>query len=414
MNLKLFFLSALVWISGDILAEESPQNLPAAKASIRVQDAIRTDTMLTPAGALTATVAPNTDMEAVLVSQAVAAKNIRLNPRAVGFVNDYTARHSKDFNLMKEWGRPYFNLMENILVEHGLPTELKYLAVIESKLQSKAVSRVGAVGPWQFMPATAKAYGLKVTKGRDERTDYHKSTVAAARYLKYLFNEFEDWLLVIAAYNGGPGYVYNAIKKSKSRNFWVLQNYLPAESRNHVKKFISTHYIFEGRGGITTLTKAEATEQIGALAGYLFNRQITGEELDQASTTTISGKYHSRVIAKYINMDLNDFNRYNPDFDKLIAVAQNGYELTLPAEKMEAFVANKYPILNESVQQALNEGNILANTDSIQSGDQASASVTIQQEALNEDQLIASAKNTSKTLMKDRSIEAEEGGTVTK
>jgi len=219
---------------------------------------------------------------------------------------------------------------------------------------------------------------------------------------------------VIAAYNGGPGYVYNAIKKSKSRNFWVLQNYLPAESRNHVKKFISTHYIFEGRGGITTLTKAEATEQIGALAGYLFNRQITGEELDQASTTTISGKYHSRVIAKYINMDLNDFNRYNPDFDKLIAVAQNGYELTLPAEKMEAFVANKYPILNESVQQALNEGNILANTDSIQSGDQASASVTIQQEALNEDQLIASAKNTSKTLMKDRSIEAEEGGTVTK
>ncbi|MBL7734640.1 MAG: transglycosylase SLT domain-containing protein [Chitinophagaceae bacterium] len=416
MKLKLFFLclSALVWISGDTLAEEGLKNLSPAKAGIAVQDPIRTDTTLSPAGAVTAAATPNKDVEAVLVNQAIAAKNIRLNPRAVSFVQDYTARHNKDFTEMKEWGKPYFNLMENILVEHGLPIELKYLAVIESKLQSKAVSWAGAVGPWQFMPATAKAYGLKITKGRDERTDYHKSTVAAARYLKYLFNEFEDWLLVIAAYNGGPGYVYNAIKKSKSRNFWALQNYLPAESRNHVKKFISAHYIFEGQGGITTLTKAEATEQIGALAGYLFNRQLTGEELDQAATTTISGKYHSKVIAKYINMDLNEFNRYNPDFDKMIAASQNSYELKLPAEKMEAFVANKYPILNESVQQALNEGNTVANTDTMRSGNQESASAEIYRSALNEDQIIASAKNESKTVMKDRSFETEAEGAVIK
>jgi membrane-bound lytic murein transglycosylase D len=315
-----------------------------------------TDTILTPAQVITKPLSTNTDVEAILVNQAIAAKTIRLNPRAKSFVNDYVSRNTKDLVGMKVSGKRYFTMMDNILTQHGLPTELKYLAVIESRLNSKAVSCVGAVGPWQFMAATARGYGLKVAKGKDERTDYFKSTHAAARYLKYLYGEFGDWLLVIAAYNGGPGYVYNAIKKSKSRNFWELQNYLPAESRTHVKKFISTHYIFEGQGGITTLTKAEATEQIGALAGYLLNRNITAEELNSATTTTISGKYRSMVIAKYVNMDIQDFNRYNPQFDKFMDSEENIYEMKLPAKQMEMFVANKYPILNESVEILLSAG----------------------------------------------------------
>jgi membrane-bound lytic murein transglycosylase D len=222
-------------------------------------------------------------------------------------------------------------------------------------LNSSAVSCAGAVGPWQFMAPTAKNYGLKITKYKDERRDYNKSTHAAAKYLKYLYNEFGDWLLAIAAYNGGPGYVYSAIKKSKSRNFWDLQYHLPAETRNHVKKFISTHYIFEGNGGICTLTKAEATEQIGSLAGYLLNRNLTAEELKNASTTTISGKYRAAVVAKYINMDMDEFERYNPQFDKMIDGENNSYELKLPDTAMDKFVANKYPILNESVQLMLSE-----------------------------------------------------------
>ena len=321
------------------------------------------DTVLIPSSVITGPLASNVDVQAVLVNQAIVAKTIRLNPRAKSFVQDYMLKHTRDLNEMKGWGKPYFNMMENILVEHGLPTELKYLAVIESKLQSGAVSWAGAVGPWQFMPSTARGYGLKVTKYKDERKNYYKSTEAAAKYLKYLFGEFDDWLLVIAAYNGGPGYVYNAIKKSKSRNFWDLQYFLPAESRDHVKKFISTHYIFEGKGGITTLTKSEATEQIGSLAGYLFNRKLTGEELDNSKTTTISGKYHSAVIAKYINMDIEDFNRYNPDFDKMISGSESKYELKLPANKMETFIANKYPILNESVELLLNDINISVNKE---------------------------------------------------
>ena len=277
---------------------------------------------------------------------------VRLNPRALSFVQDYMSKNTSNLVKIKTWGLPYFNLMDKILTNYGLPTELKYLAIIESKLKTGAVSWAGAVGPWQFMPETARGYGLKVTSTRDDRRDYYKSTHAAAKYLKSLFNEFGDWLLVIAAYNGGPGNVYSAIKKSKSRNFWDLQYHLPAESRNHVKKFIGTHYIFEGQGGVTTLTKAEASEQMGASA--LLLRKLTADELAELKTAAISGKYHSTVIARIILMDIADFNRYNPFFDKIIAGSENSYDLKLPADKMELFAANKYQILNESVQLLLN------------------------------------------------------------
>ena len=309
----------------------------------------------TPAQVISTAVAANTDMEAVMKNSAANAKIIRLNPRAKSFVRDYTTKNKKDLMEIREAGMPYLRMIDEIFEQHELPVELKYLAIIESRLQRSAVSYAGAVGPWQFMAPTAQMYGLKVSKYKDERRDYVKSTHAAAKYLKYLYNEFGDWLLAIAAYNGGPGYVYNAIKKSKSRNFWDLQYYLPEESRNHVKKFISLHYIFEGNGSICTLTKAEATEQIGSLAGYLLNRNLTAEELKNSTTTTISGKYRAAVVAKYVNMDMGEFNRYNPDFDKLIDSENNSYDLKLPTGAMEKFVANKYPILNESVQLLLTE-----------------------------------------------------------
>jgi membrane-bound lytic murein transglycosylase D len=275
---------------------------------------------------------------------------VKLNSRAVGFVQDYMEKNSRKLENMKNWGRPYFNMIDGILIKHGLPKELKYLAVIESELKPGAVSWAGAVGPWQLMPATARALGLKVSKRVDERVDYYKSTHAAAKYIKDLYREFGDWLLVIAAYNGGPGNVYSAIRRSGSRNFWNLQYYLPAESRTHVKKFIGTHYIFEGQGGLTTLTKQEATEQLGASAVLL--RPLTREEMENAESLNISGKYHSTVIAKNVLMELDDFNRFNPEFDRLMSNS-SVYELKLPAEKMSLFVANKYNILNESVQLLL-------------------------------------------------------------
>jgi membrane-bound lytic murein transglycosylase D len=157
--------------------------------------------------------------------------------------------------------------------------------------------------------------------------------------------------------------VYSAIKKSGgSRNFWKLQNYLPAESRTHVKKFIGTHYIFEGSGGITTLTNAEVKKQIGVTATYLLNRKISAKEKESARTLIVSGKYRGEMIAKNIMMSQEDFVRYNPEFDKKMSSSDNIYELKLPADKMELFNANKYTILNDSVQSLPNGNNNNNNT----------------------------------------------------
>ena len=168
------------------------------------------------------------------------------------FVNSYIRNNDECLVNVKERSEGPFAIIDSVLHHYGLPLELKYLAVIESELKPTALSRVGAKGPWQLMPGTAHVLGLKVNRRADERVNFYKSTGAAAKYLRDLHNEFGDWLLVLAAYNGGPRPVYRAIHKSHSRNFWTLQNYLPAESREHVKKFIATTYYFEGSEGLNT------------------------------------------------------------------------------------------------------------------------------------------------------------------
>jgi membrane-bound lytic murein transglycosylase D len=180
-----------------------------------------------------------------------------MNMHVRQFVKDYIKDNSEILCVVRRRGNAAFRVMDSVLTHYGLPKEMKYLAVIESELNPNALSAVGARGPWQLMPETAQDLGLTVTPDGDERISYRKSTVAAAKYLRDLYGEFGDWLLVLAAYNSGPGPVYRAIHKSGSRNFWCLEKYLPAESRDHVKKFIASHYYFEGNGGVTTLTKTE-------------------------------------------------------------------------------------------------------------------------------------------------------------
>ena len=267
----------------------------------------------------------------------------RLNPKAVSFVQDYMEVHSSRLTRMKDWGKPYFDMIGDVFKSHGLPVELKYLSVIESDLKSSAVSWAGAVGPWQFMPQTARDFGLTVSKKRDDRRDYRKSTHAAAKYLTSLYGIYNDWLLVVAAYNCGAGNVNSAIRRSGSRNFWDLQYYLPAESRNHVKKFIATHYIMEGDAGLTTLTKKETEKLISP-------SQVVADT--SLSLQTINGKYTAAAIASILQMNLNDFNGLNPNFDRMIA-ANGSYDLRLPAEKMNAFQVNKTLILEESIKMML-------------------------------------------------------------
>lgn len=287
----------------------------------------------------------------------------QVNPYAESYMQDYLRVHSKSLIKMKDWGTPYFNLIDNIFTQYGLPKELKYLAVIESNLSTAATSWVGAGGPWQFMPYTAREYGLVVNAHFDERRDYYKSTHAAARYLLTLYKQMNDWLLVIAAYNGGPGRVNSAIKRSGSRNFWSLQYHLPEESRNHVKKFIATHYVMEG-----VTSDGGSSEFNSGMTTYYGNGKVGGNttankpnlsvaEMEGAETLQLTGKYNSVVIAKNLSMDIGVFNRYNPQFDQQLA--SNGqYELVLPADKMQLFQLNKYQILNESVQLMLGDAGI--------------------------------------------------------
>ena len=273
----------------------------------------------------------------------------QLNPLAVNFVEDYINSHGKMMEDLKDRGRPYFDLMDAVLSKHGLPKELKYLAVIESHLKTNARSWAGAVGPWQFMQGTGRNMGLAIGRRTDERRDIYKSTHAASRYLTSLYSLYGDWLLVIAAYNGGPGKVNSAIRRSGSRDFWTLQKYLPAESRKHVKKFIATHYIMEGAGGITTLTKKEAANFLLAA-----NTVITVKvETDKSIAQTINGRYNASVIVKYVGMEIADFHKINPGFDNLIA-SFGKYELRLPSDKMEVFMTKKIEILYESIKLLMN------------------------------------------------------------
>lgn len=274
----------------------------------------------------------------------------QLNPLAVPFVQNYIQTHSLQMERIKVWGKPYLDMYDGILSAYGLPKELKYLSIIESNLKAGLISIAGAVGPWQIMSGEARRMGLKVSKRSDERTNYSKSTHAAAKILKELYAKFGDWLLVIAAYNAGSGRVSQAIKKSGSKNFWVLQKYLPLETRNHVKKFIGTHYIFEGNGGLTTLTAAE-TQAIHASIAQEQAKEISEPETG-IETTDVSGRYNSMILVKSLAMDLSKFMKLNPNFDKWIA-SGNIYKLKLPADKMKLFLEKKSEILNETVQMLL-------------------------------------------------------------
>lgn len=278
----------------------------------------------------------------------------QLNPQAIPFVQDYITRCGAGLEKMKTWAQPYFNLMDNILLNNGIPKEMKYLAVIESNLKPYATSWVGAVGPWQFMPATGRNMGLTINAYTDERTNYYKSTQAAAKYLKELYGQLGDWLLVIAAYNGGPGRVFSAMRKSGSNNFWELQNYLPLESRNHVKKFIATHYIMEGHGGMTTSTTEEWNAQQLNMLNHSTQMltQLQGQELNNTKEQNVKGKYNSVVLAKNLNMDIVQFNRLNPGFDVNVD-GKDGITLRLPEDKMQLFNANRYVILHDCIIAAL-------------------------------------------------------------
>lgn len=159
------------------------------------------------------------------------------------YIDSYKGRNKALISRMQSLKHLYFPLFERELDKFKLPLELKYLAIVESALQPKARSRSGATGLWQFMYLTGVHYGLNVSSYIDDRQDPYKSTVAACKYFIDLYEMFGDWNLVLAAYNGGPGYLQRKINEVGSYNFWDLHPHLKEETRNYVPKFIATNYI---------------------------------------------------------------------------------------------------------------------------------------------------------------------------
>lgn len=275
------------------------------------------------------------------------------------FCKQYLGAHSRTLNTVSGRGDKHFSLIDNVLKRHELPSELKYLAVIESALNNAAVSPVGAVGPWQLMEVTAREMGLTVNGKRDDRRDWYKSTNAAAKYLNILYGQLNDWLLVIAAYNSGPAPVLRAINKTGSRNFWDIKKYLPRETQGHVLAFIATASIFEkmkpfiGEGRLPEDFRFGNEDAIAKKDSVAAPKpQFSREELESMAIVRISEPLSMELLVTELGIDKKLFNKWNADYDVFVYsnYTDDFYRLRLPKEKLESFIEKKEFLTKKSRQ----------------------------------------------------------------
>ena len=266
------------------------------------------------------------------------------------FVFSYYATRIKTFMAVKARSKARFHAMDLVLQKHGIPKELKYLCVIESALNNKALSCVGALGPWQFMEETGRLMGLTVTEKRDDRTDWARSTVAAAKYLNQLYGKFHDWLLVVAAYNSGPTPIERAIAKTGSKNFWDIRKYLPRETQGHVLAFIATASVFEKLnhvignqipGGYTFLPASAAVGEVEKKEPP--KPQFTLEELQLMAIVRMKEPISLEYLGQELGIARQQLTDWNEDYDVFLytAAPEDKYNLRIPKDKLEAFIQKK-------------------------------------------------------------------------
>lgn len=219
----------------------------------------------------------------------------------------------------------YFPMIEEELLKAGLPVELRALAIIESALLPTAISRAGAAGLWQFMPTTGKSYGLEVNTMIDERLDPVKSTRAACKYLKVLYNMYNDWSLALAAYNCGPGNVNKALARAggKPESFWDVYWYLPRETRGYVPAFIAATYAY-------TYHQAHDIEYAEPPLPIAVD------------TIMIDRLMHMKQITSTINVDSTTMAMLNPQYKlEIIPATTKNYTLILPANRITEYISNQ-------------------------------------------------------------------------
>lgn len=243
-------------------------------------------------------------------------------------VRSYIKRYTDRSGLMSRvlsLAQYYFPMIEQELIKAELPVELRAMAIIESALQATAVSRVGASGLWQFMPVTARAYGLEVNSMVDERFDPAKSTVAACKYMKDLYNMYDDWSLAIAAYNCGPGNVNKALARTggNPQSFWDVYWHLPRETRGYVPAFIAASY------------------------AYAFHEahQITYSEPPMpiaVDTIQVTRLLHLGQVSSTIDIPTDVLKMLNPQYKLDVIPATNkNYALVLPTNRVTEYISRQ-------------------------------------------------------------------------
>lgn len=237
-----------------------------------------------------------------------------------GYIKGYTIRNRAKAERILGRSIVYFPLFEEYLKKHNLPLDLKYLSVVESALAAKATSRVGAGGLWQFMPGTAKQYGLEINQYIDERSDPIKATEAAMLHLAKLYKRFKDWPLALAAYNSGSGRVRRAIRRSGRKDFWRLKRYLPRETRNYVPAFIGANYL------------------LNYFEAHNLKPEYPVLDIQLTETIKVFGNYSFYQIAQLTDIPLDIIETLNPAYEQgIIPYKTEGHYLTLPKRVMPAF-----------------------------------------------------------------------------
>lgn len=252
------------------------------------------------------------------------------------YINLYAARKRKLTQRLLGLSYLYFPMFEEMLDKYNLPLELKYLAVIESALNPVAGSRAGAKGLWQFMYGTGKVYGLKATSFIDYRFDPYLSTDAACRHLKDLYDLYDDWWLVLAAYNAGAGNVNKAIRRAGgNKNYWIIWPYLPAETRGYVPAFIAAAYVMEHAGHHNL---------------YPLHPGILYNGID---TVAVKQPVSFEQLSEVLSLPVEDLKFLNPAYKLgIIPANQNHtYYLRLPREYIGDFINNEYQIYNYTPKQ---------------------------------------------------------------
>ena len=251
---------------------------------------------------------------------------IEYNQGLENIIKSFLKNRKKSFSRLMALSEYYFPIFEDAFAKQNVPLEIKYLAVVESALNPKAVSKMGATGLWQFMYGTGKQYDLKIDSYIDERSDPLKATAAASEYMTKMFNVFGDWELVLASYNSGPGNVTKAIRRSGGKTkYWDIRNYLPKETQGYVPAFLATMYLFEFH------------------KEHGINPERAVVKNFETDTIRIKEKMSFKQIADLLDMPQSQLELLNPSYKlKVVPYYQNEeHFLRLPKDKIATFVNNE-------------------------------------------------------------------------